>query len=420
MHTIELTTPTVEELTAPVTTLTMGYCLITPEMAVAILKDFHASNRTVSKASADAYLSDMVAGRWRPFANVLSFTADGKLSDGQHRMFAVASGKGKIDGVPFLIVKGGDLADQEVMDSGRKRTVADQLNIGHEGDDKLGTKIVAAMRALYIISGIEAKGSMGGGKLTNSQLFAMIRKHPKLVDSVRLVNKGGEAGNKLSVRPAVVAAIHYATQHILKGVKGKGDAFVSALVNVKPTEGYTGNDPAWQLATVWNTLESRKHISENDAIKLVTLAWSAYAEGATVQAKSFRHGMVAAEAVGITREMVTGEAPAAPAEVPAEAPKDAPVAGKKAAKGKTPAKGAKAPTAKPAAKDDAPKTFKPNSAGKIVQTEGPTPEPKLTAGQNAALAYLMKNQKDGDPVITMDMIDARVAEELEARGPQTV
>jgi hypothetical protein len=307
---------TLADITTPTDSLSATIGLITPQVALDVLKDHHASNRAMSVASQDAYRDDMLAGRWAFNGQTFVFDTKGKLIDGQHRMAALADTLKYMPGfpgLPFVVVQGVDIAAQETMDAGRKRSVADQLNIGQDAENKLGTKIVSALRALYVLGNAGSGGKLGGGKLTNAVLFDMFRKHKAIVDSVRLVHAKGDAELTISVRPAVVTAIHYMATHLLPKDTGvdfaaKADAFVEVLRTGVPTEGYQGQDPAHALYTRWNQmLATGKRPSENDALKLIALAWELYAAGKASTPKAFVKVPVVLEPVGITRTDVTGE-----------------------------------------------------------------------------------------------------------------
>lgn len=301
---------TIEELTATDAPMGARIALITPQVALEVLTKFHASNRQVSLASKDAYLRDMLAGQWAFNGQTMVFDLAGHMLDGQHRMGALAETVKTMPGfpgLPFVIVQGVDISAQETMDAGRKRSVADQLNIGQS--DKIGTKIVAALRALYLLGNAGSGGKLGGGKLTNAMLFDMFRKHTNIHKSVTLAYAKDADDNTMQVRPAVVAAIHYAAHNLMdKGYGAKADRFVEVLRSGVPTEGYEGTDPAHALYVRWGQLiATGKRPSENDALKLIAYAWSMYADGKAASPKAFAKAPVVLEPIGFTRTNVTGE-----------------------------------------------------------------------------------------------------------------
>lgn len=305
------TPATLEDLTAPQSEVSARIVFITPAVALDILAKHHAPNRAMSVASKDAYLADMVRGRWELNGETIAFDTRGKLIQGQHRMAGLAETTKQMPGfpgLPFVAVFGLPTRVQETMDAGRKRSVADQLNIGQTAEGKMGTKIVSALRALYLLGNAGSGGKLGGGKLTNALLMDMFKQHKDIVKSVETVYAKGDAELTISVRPAVVTAIHYIATHMLPDLADKADSFVEVLRTGVPTEGYPGLDPAHALYTRWNQLlATGKRPSENEALKLIALAWDLYSRGAPATPKAFVKVPVVLEPVGITRTDVTGE-----------------------------------------------------------------------------------------------------------------
>lgn len=314
------TPATLDQLVTPRDVVAAEIVFITPQVALDILAKHHAPNRALSTASKDAYQADMVRGRWELNGETIAFDTAGKLIQGQHRMGALSDAPKDLPGfpgLPFVAVFGLPRKVQETMDAGRKRSVADQLNIGQASGDRLGTKIVAALRALYLL-GVAGSGGgkLGGGKLTNALLMDMFKRHKGIVKSVEYIHAKGDSELQIMVRPAVVAAIHYAANHLMgsteeekAALSAKADAFVEVLRTGVPTEGYEGQDPAHALYTRWNqpTFNNSKRPSENDALKYISLAWALYAEGKPATTKTYNK-VVMVEPIGFTRTDVTGEA----------------------------------------------------------------------------------------------------------------
>lgn len=394
-----LKTFTTAHLVMPAAEPTPELGIISPAVAKELATTYMAPNRTYSKASGDAYLTDMLAGRWMMNGDPIRFDTDGKVIDGQHRLAAVAQLPATHEGLPFLVVRGVEREAQDTMDAGRKRSYADQINIGvTEPTDKLGTKVVAALRALHILA-TAPTGKAGGGRLTNAQLKALHKLHPDIVASVKFVAKAdGDA--KVLVRPAVVAAIHYASQHFIKGAKGKGNAFVEVLRTGVATKDYKGDiDPAYALYVKWNNLTVRA--TENEALKYIATAWALYENGDTGP-KAFKLPAAIVPIEGLTLEAVTGEAQPVAEAPKVEATAAKPKGGKKAAKATTTAKGkAKATAEAPKATAEA---AKPTTAPKASR-EGNSDDTKadqrnLPLADRVALAKAADTAKE-QPKLTM-------------------
>lgn len=107
----------------------MEVVTITPEHAQWVLEHKNPHNRNLREKDTDTYARDMANDRWRPTGEPIKFDSEGNLLDGQHRLSAVVRA-----GVPIeFVVITGDL-DQEQMDSGVKRTMADVLKLRGEAN----------------------------------------------------------------------------------------------------------------------------------------------------------------------------------------------------------------------------------------------------------------------------------------------
>ena len=69
-------------------TITTEIVTLTPALAAEWLNS-NTCNRPLSTLRASRYARDMKAGDWRFNGETISFTADGRLVDGQHRLTAV-------------------------------------------------------------------------------------------------------------------------------------------------------------------------------------------------------------------------------------------------------------------------------------------------------------------------------------------
>ena len=113
---------------APSVTLTVED--ITPERAEALLGSKH-DNRPVSEAVVAKYARDMAAGQWRLTHQGIATDAEGRLVDGEHRLWAVTRAGVS---VRMVVVRGMTEADREAFDQGRGRSVADALRFSGHGD----------------------------------------------------------------------------------------------------------------------------------------------------------------------------------------------------------------------------------------------------------------------------------------------
>lgn len=137
-------TAQVQEL--PVTkpaSITSEIVKITPAIAEKMLGK-NVRNRHVSARVVDRYRSAMERGEWIVNGEAIKFAATGELLDGQHRLAAIIQ-SGKT--IPMLVIKGLPSAAQDVIDTGRARTVGDQLGIAGFIDPN---NLAAAARACIL------------------------------------------------------------------------------------------------------------------------------------------------------------------------------------------------------------------------------------------------------------------------------
>ena len=115
---------------------------VTPAMASSYLK-LNQKNRVPSKAQVATLSSYMENGLWEFDGSPIRFSAAGTLLDGQHRLLAVVKSQTSQD---FVVVRGVSEGSQLVMDTGKKRSLADAISMdGHAN----ANNIAAAVSATY-------------------------------------------------------------------------------------------------------------------------------------------------------------------------------------------------------------------------------------------------------------------------------
>ena len=101
---------------------------VTPEIAQAMLER-NTQNRTLKPGAVQQYARDMQSGRWRFAGDPIRFDTTGRLLDGQNRLSAVIEAGRPIR---MNVMTGLAPEAQLVMDSGVKRSAADQLRMKGE------------------------------------------------------------------------------------------------------------------------------------------------------------------------------------------------------------------------------------------------------------------------------------------------
>lgn len=100
------------------------YVDVTPELAAQWLEEANVRNRPLSQTRVDQYAREMAEGRWRATNQGIGFGADGRLYDGQHRLWAVVQSGCT---VRMLVVYGLDEAARLGIDVGKPRRTPDVL-----------------------------------------------------------------------------------------------------------------------------------------------------------------------------------------------------------------------------------------------------------------------------------------------------
>ena len=104
---------------------------ITPEIATRIITK-NICNRNISIITVKKYTAEMIEETWQKNApNILSFSSDGYLLDGQHRLNAVIQSKKTYDWFVYIHNKDSEnITPMDLMvDIGKKRTISDMTNI---------------------------------------------------------------------------------------------------------------------------------------------------------------------------------------------------------------------------------------------------------------------------------------------------
>jgi hypothetical protein len=98
---------------------------IGPKLAEKYLES-NPLNRSVSTRVVNSYAADMKAGNWKLTGDPIRFDHNGNLLDGQHRLHAIIAADVPVQSV---VIRNLDPADRAVVDSGRKRTGANVLEM---------------------------------------------------------------------------------------------------------------------------------------------------------------------------------------------------------------------------------------------------------------------------------------------------
>jgi len=147
---------------------------ITPTMAKAMLEK-NTSNRKISDTTVEAYVSDMINGRWKSnTAETIKISSNGRILDGQHRLEAVIRSEKTIK---FTVAYGVDEGVFDVLDTGKIRSSADVFSIQSIDNSTSASAIIKG----YLISkkGNSTNVSSKSSKITNTVILNEYQSRPE-------------------------------------------------------------------------------------------------------------------------------------------------------------------------------------------------------------------------------------------------
>lgn len=146
---------------------------VTPNLAAQWLEK-NTNNRNLIPAAVRDYARDIEDGRFHFTGEPIQFDGDGNLENGQHRLAAIVQ-TGRT--VPLVVVRGVTRDAQKYMDSGRKRTAANALQMENTGANM--AHVAAVARGLLIF--------LEGRRPTQSEVVEFAESNlPELIESATI------------------------------------------------------------------------------------------------------------------------------------------------------------------------------------------------------------------------------------------
>lgn len=178
----------------------ISYIAVTPEMAERWLKS-NTVNRSIRETKVNQYAADMKAGRWTHSADMICFSTDGLLLNGQHRLLAVvASGCT----VTFPVQRNVPAEAMQNMDTGAARKVSDVLRWrGEVNTPLLGS---AAKMSILIADGRIYKNAKVQA-VSHGEITDFVDLNPSLRDSVAVAQHAYQRG--VDCPPTALAVSHH-------------------------------------------------------------------------------------------------------------------------------------------------------------------------------------------------------------------
>lgn len=242
--------------------------VVTPAVAKRWLAR-NVRNRRVGQADVDKYARDMTAGKWQITGEAIKFDTNGALSDGQHRLQAVI--KSGVS-VPMLIVRGVAPGAQEVMDSGRKRSVSDSLTLN--GIKNSSILQAAARTALKEPAAGFVSESERRQVPSNSEVIDFVNDHPEIHRAAEMASMFYPAFDC----PPSILTLAWMRLAIID--MEAAAVFFHSIANMQ-TAG-PGDPRLALIRRLANARRDKTRLSQRDYISLILRTWNAWRTGRSV------------------------------------------------------------------------------------------------------------------------------------------
>jgi len=189
---------------------------VTPELAQKLLNFNFSNNRVISKNAVTRYAKKMQQGQWK-ISSPITFSADGYLIDGQHRLNAVLKAE---TSVPFMMMLGVPEEVAENIDRGRRRSITDVAHVA--GLDWVTDKHAATARWMCAVSvDINGKKRFQAPTIETENLIPILTKYQGGIEFA-LNAVGANRQLSLSTILSVIAKAYYACPQKLQRLKEFG------------------------------------------------------------------------------------------------------------------------------------------------------------------------------------------------------
>lgn len=184
---------------------------VTPELAAKYLEG-NTHNRTLRQSTVERYARQMKKGLWKDNGQTISFSTDGTLLDGQHRLWAIVE-----SGVPvnLAIAEGVDPEVFSSIDTGSGRSSSDVVQIAGFTYSK---EVAGAVQHIYRYCNNKMKAK--GAGCSHEEVLNHVRNNPGLIESAERVKRVKLVGATMAT------ALHYMFSQV---DAEKADQFFEAM-----------------------------------------------------------------------------------------------------------------------------------------------------------------------------------------------
>lgn len=230
------------------------------------------NNRNLNIDVVRSYARDMLAGEWGATGEAIKFAKSGKMLDGQHRLRAVVeAGESDPDiAVTFLTVYGLDDSTQKLLDTGRRRSQADALQL--EGV-RNASQVAAAGRLVIRYDEHEMSMAATGRRaaVTNAAMFEWLEQHPEFEP---FVGQHISQVRRTELPPGPLMAAYWI---LSRRDPYKAGAFITELITL---EDQGAGSPVLALHRANRSIKAtRQRMFGNQWLAMILKAWNKYRAG---------------------------------------------------------------------------------------------------------------------------------------------
>jgi hypothetical protein len=237
--------------------------MVTASYAMTVLGAGADPNRTIKEAKVNAFARDMIAGGWEPNGAPVRLAEDGKLIDGEHRMWSVVRAEEIQPGVavPMTILTSVPRAMRPTFDTGSTRSFADVLKIEGKATTRTYSSILRYI-ALYQSGALASQKNVAP---THQELEAILTSG----DTAHVIESFIENYQRRLRQPSVCGFVYW---RALRDDEAKAEAWVSGVmtgVDMSVT------DPRYLLRERYNEPRAGK-IEAIESMALAIKSWNAF------------------------------------------------------------------------------------------------------------------------------------------------
>lgn len=242
-----------------------------------------AHNRPISRVNLEGLMLAMLEGRWHQDGSAIKFDKEGRLIDGQHRLWSVINtGKSQT----FLVVFGVDPAAMTTLDTGKVRTRGDVLSI-HDPTLMNVNHVAAAVTIMLRWHKGARNNNLRNDYVSNDEVIQFYDSHREEIMEAQ------RHGGRLAKSIAAGSAQAYALCYWLFSEKEAEDAefFWDRLVD---GQALSAGNPIYALREMLRreagNANTRDKLRADIIAALIIKAWNAYRKGEEVKLLHFKVG----------------------------------------------------------------------------------------------------------------------------------